>query len=118
VSDVTTEHEDSRFPYAPQIWKPGQSGNPGGRPKGVAALARAHTAEAIETLVRALRSDDERVAVTAAATLLDRGWGKVVAAQTDSDNPVGYVIRGPAPVNSTDEWLKRIPKPADADVHK
>ena len=40
-------------------FKPGQSGNPGGRPKVPTDLreaARAHTTEALETLVAILRS--------------------------------------------------------------
>ena len=52
---------------------PGRSGNPGGRPKTIAAmqeLARAHTPEAIASLVTALNSPRERVA--AAVALLDR----------------------------------------------
>jgi len=59
---------------------PGQSGNPGGRPKDeyrVAELARSHTLEAIDTLVELMREGkDERVRGTAAQALLDRGWGK------------------------------------------
>ena len=59
---------------------PGQSGNPGGRPKDehrVAELARSYTVEAIETLVELMRcGKDERVHGTAAQALLDRGWGK------------------------------------------
>ena len=59
---------------------PGQSGNPGGRPKDehrVSELARSYTAEAIETLVDLMRhGKDERVRGTAAQALLDRGWGK------------------------------------------
>jgi hypothetical protein len=59
---------------------PGQSGNPGGRPKDehrVAELARSYTAEAIDTLVELMRDGkDERVRGTAAQALLDRGWGK------------------------------------------
>tara|TARA_B100001093_G_scaffold101075_1_gene93235 strand:- start:1372 stop:1644 length:273 start_codon:yes stop_codon:yes gene_type:complete len=59
---------------------PGQSGNPGGRPRDehrVAELARSYTAEAIDTLVELMRhSKDERVRGTAAQALLDRGWGK------------------------------------------
>ena len=59
---------------------PGQSGNPGGRPKDehrVAELARSCTLEAIDTLVELMRdSKDERVRGTAAQALLDRGWGK------------------------------------------
>ena len=59
---------------------PGQSGNPGGRPKDhhrVAELARSYTVEAIDTLVELMRGGkDERVRGTAAQALLDRGWGK------------------------------------------
>jgi hypothetical protein len=55
----------------------GVSGNPGGRPRAaldVQALAREHTLEAVTTLVKAL--SNERLCVTAAVALLDRGWGK------------------------------------------
>lgn len=69
---------------------PGKSGNPGGRPKGIEALARAHTPAAIERLVRALDDDDSRVAVTAAGMLLDRGWGK--PAQTVADATTGQPV--------------------------
>ena len=59
---------------------PGQSGNPGGRPKDehrVAELARSYTVEAIDTLVELMRdSKDERLRGTAAQALLDRGWGE------------------------------------------
>ena len=59
---------------------PGQSGNPGGRPKDehrVAELARSYTLEAIDTLVELMREGkDERMRGTAAQALLDRGWGK------------------------------------------
>ena len=62
---------------------PGQSGNPGGRPKDehrVAELARSYTLEAIDTLVELMRDGkDERVRGTAAQALLDRGWGKAKA---------------------------------------
>jgi hypothetical protein len=59
---------------------PGQSGNPGGRPKDehrVAELARSYTLEAIDTLVELMRDGkDERMRGTAAQALLDRGWGR------------------------------------------
>ena len=59
---------------------PGQSGNPGGRPKDeyrVAELARSYTLEAIDTLVELMRNaSDDRVRGTAAQALLDRGWGR------------------------------------------
>ena len=62
-------------------FKPGRSGNPGGPPKGraeVNALARQHTAAAIEALVKSL--GDRRTRVQAARALLDRGWGKPMQA--------------------------------------
>jgi hypothetical protein len=57
-------------------WKPGQTGNPHGRPPGTHArdLARQHTEEAIARLVQAL--NEPRHAVQAAVALLDRGWGR------------------------------------------
>jgi HEAT repeat protein len=61
----------------------GQSGNPGGRPKGIAALAREHKDRAIEVLAAALDSEDERVRITAAEKLLDRGYGKPVTMTAD-----------------------------------
>ena len=58
---------------------PGQSGNPGGRPKDehrVAELALSYTVEAIDTLVELMRDGKgERIRGTAAQALLDRGWG-------------------------------------------
>lgn len=64
-------------------FKPGQSGNPGGRPKGIAALARQHTDRALEVLVAGMADDDARVRVAAAREVLDRGWGKPVQMSAD-----------------------------------
>jgi hypothetical protein len=59
----------------------GQSGNPGGRPKGlsdVIALAREHTSTAVSVLAEVMQQHDAGASarVAAATALLDRGWGK------------------------------------------
>jgi hypothetical protein len=59
----------------------GISGNPGGMPKGTAELkelARAHTAQAIETLVQVMTDESQPgpARCLAANSLLDRGYGK------------------------------------------
>lgn len=62
-------------------FKPGQSGNPGGRPKALVSLvelARSQTEASILTLI-AIRDKEnapEGARVSAAQALLDRGWGK------------------------------------------
>lgn len=58
-------------------WKPGQSGNPKGRPRGdidIQVLARSHAPEAMAALVAALKSPKERV--SAASVILDRAYGR------------------------------------------
>lgn len=62
-------------------WRPGQSGNPGGRPRlpaEVRELIRVHTPAAIDALVKIMR--DAKAApgarVAAANAILDRAWGK------------------------------------------
>jgi len=59
-------------------WKPGQSGNPGGRRHTcaeVVLLAREYTLESIATLVKCLKAKNEGVRLRAAEMLLNRGWG-------------------------------------------
>lgn len=81
----------------------GQSGNPGGRPKGhdeVRELARQHTPAAIERLAFWLASDNAKASVSAASALLDRGWGRPAQAVTGPDGEalqipgsIAFVIR-------------------------
>ncbi len=96
----------------------GKSGNPGGRPKKtdgeaeVEALARAKGPKAIERLAYWLESDDGRISVAAAKTLLDRGYGTpaqtIVATVTDERN----VIRAPEMSETPADWQSTYtPKP-------
>jgi hypothetical protein len=76
-------------------FQPGQSGNPAGRRRedgSLREMARAHTEEAIRTLVEALKN--ERNCVAAATALLDRGWGKPVQAISgaDGESPVQIMV--------------------------
>ena len=63
-------------------FQPGQSGNPGGRPKvpdEVRQAARLATPQAIATLVCALDHELPRVRILAADKLLQRAWGSRTA---------------------------------------
>jgi len=79
-------------------WKNGQSGNPGGRPKGFAGmrdLARQKTEKAIETLESVMngKNTPPNARVAAAVALLDRGWGRppqameVLASEKENQSP-------------------------------
>ena len=65
-------------------WVKGESGNPLGRPKlsvNLRELCRTHTEKAIQSLASIMVDEDQPAAarITAANTLLDRGYGKAVA---------------------------------------
>lgn len=63
-------------------WVKGQSGNPGGMPKGVAEVAQLARQVAPEVIARltkiALNSKNERAAIAAGEVLLERGFGKPI----------------------------------------
>ena len=101
----------------------GKSGNPGGRPKKVqfapgavlskreiTALARSHAPAAIETLVKCL--NDPRHRVAAAATLLDRGYGKPqVEIAGAEDRPVAIQFTWAPAQQSDDVTIDGVTKP-------
>jgi hypothetical protein len=72
-------------------WKAGQSGNPGGRPKGIARQAREAAGGDASKLLQVLldvAADDSAKAsdrIAAARELLDRGWGKAPAYEPVKD---------------------------------
>lgn len=70
-------------------WTKGQSGNPNGRPqrrtadgKALAELARAYSEDALAALVEVMRNAEAPAGarIAAANAILDRGWGKPIAA--------------------------------------
>lgn len=66
-------------PMRERMWKPGQSGNPLGKPKDAVdlqRLAKTQTKDAVATLVKWMHSSEGRFAIPAAIALLDRGWGR------------------------------------------
>ena len=81
-------------------FKPGQSGNPGGRPKAlkeVEELCRKLTPQAIERLEKILTDDDAPAAAHTKAVeiILDRGWGKAkqsVELTGENGGPVGIEV--------------------------
>lgn len=82
----------------PGTFRPGRSGNPGGRrrlDKNVTDLARKYTAEAMMTLVEVMRDLEHPQRVKAAEALLDRGWGRspMVLAGTGGVGPAELTIR-------------------------
>ena len=61
-------------------FRPGASGNPGGRPgalSDVRELAREHTPAAVVKLAHIMeKGKSEQACIAAASALLDRGWGR------------------------------------------
>ena len=93
------------------VIRPGQSGNPGGRPKGlieVVTLARAQTRAAIRPLADIIQDGQSEAAhIAAANALLDRGWGKPREPIELLDDP------GADPSGFSDADLERIIRAGD-----
>lgn len=80
-------------------WRPGQSGNPGGRKRTdpeLQDLLKSYSAMAIKTLADIARAGtNERARVMAANSLLDRGLGKPIqriAGEKDGGGIVVHVL--------------------------
>ncbi|MCG3201231.1 MAG: hypothetical protein NFCOHLIN_01097 [Gammaproteobacteria bacterium] len=111
------------MPKSDTWFRPGQSGNPRGRPKvnkTLRDLARSCTEDALKALVEVM--NDRRAAplarVVAATAILDRGWGKPESSLTlnPGEQPVqrvhidlvgGYAPKAPTDTNGGE--LRQLP---------
>lgn len=106
-------------------WKPGQSGNPGGVTNRALAeatrrLAREHAPDAMQRVIDLMRSPDDRVALAAANSVLDRALGKPTHSEwTPQDTQPGgqklVITVVPSPAPPTEAELKALPAPIDED---
>jgi hypothetical protein len=102
-----------RNPTGKGGWKSGQSGNPSGRPKVVGeirALAREHTAAALEALVEIVGSKKAPPAarVAAANAILDRGYGRPEAkidATLEQNNSAADSVFARMPIERLREYI-------------
>lgn len=88
-------------------WKPGQSGNPNGRPKldaKVKELARTHAAKAFQKIVELMDSPQPTVALAAAQEILNRAYGKAPQSLEVSGGVGHFVVQLPTAQTSTEEW--------------
>jgi hypothetical protein len=113
-----TESSSSSVPERPPWqFKPGRSGNPGGRPKellNAQRLAREYTPQAIEALVRGLK--DPKHYVAAATALLDRAWGKPVQPLASDEERPAKIEFSWAPASSPADAVVAAPAAATIDA--
>jgi len=92
-TSALTQNTDSK----PWLWKPGQSANPGGRPKAevdIGRLCRAYGTRAVDVVAELMGDSDPRIRLAAANSLLDRGFGRPSQQVTvDGDSTTSSVLQ-------------------------
>jgi hypothetical protein len=104
-------------------FQPGQSGNPGGRPKAEAEireLAKDQTRRAMQRLIHLIdHAESEKVQVMAAVAILDRGWGRPFQSheiKTTHSQPIYVYPPGTLPPPSSQDRLPLDPEDPDREV--
>lgn len=76
-------------------------------PTEIRSLARGHTVEALNCLAGIMRnSTSDQAKVSAANSLLDRGWGKAEQ-RIESDTTIRYVADVPAVSETVEQWQQQ-----------
>jgi hypothetical protein len=99
------------------LWRPGHSGNPGGRPKSykeLIAAARAAAPDAFARVVELMNDEDTRVAHLSAIHVLERAYGKPKDYDPNEEKaPAIDLLRmSPEDRQKLRELLKKYEKPA------
>jgi hypothetical protein len=105
--------EDGNITRHAGMFKPGQSGNPSGRPKSnktIRDLAKIHTEDALNTLSEIVKNPkaSDTARVQACNALLDRGWGKAPQYTENVNLGMSYVDYLDKLVKEESEEIKEV----------